>query len=61
MIIDANSVILRAIEEKDLPYLQDMINDPDIERMTVGGVFRYLRTGRNGGLTDMISRKNCAV
>lgn len=39
MIIDANSVILRAIEEKDLPYLQDMINDPDIERMTVGGVF----------------------
>lgn len=39
MIIDANSVILRAIEEKDLPYLQDMINDPDIERMTVGGCF----------------------
>lgn len=26
MIIDANSVILRAIEEKDLPYFQDMIN-----------------------------------
>lgn len=39
MIIDAHSVILRAIEEKDLPFLQDMINDPQIEHMTVGGCF----------------------
>lgn len=39
MIIDANSVILRAIEEKDLPLLQDMINDPNIEQMTGGYCF----------------------
>lgn len=39
MIIDANSVILRAIEEKDLPLLQDMINDPNIEHMTGGYCF----------------------
>lgn len=47
MIIDAHSVILRAIEEKDLPFLQDMINDPQIEHMTVGGVFS--RIGRSAG------------
>lgn len=39
MIIDAHNVILRAIEESDLPFLQRMINDPQIERMTVGGCF----------------------
>ncbi len=39
MIIDANSVILRAIEEKDLPFLQEMINDPNIEHMTGGSSF----------------------
>lgn len=32
-------MILRAIEESDLPFLQRMINDPDIEHMTVGGCF----------------------
>lgn len=39
MIIDAHSVILRAVEERDLPLLQDMINDPTIERMTGGFCF----------------------
>lgn len=39
MFIDANSVILRAIEESDLPFLQDMINDPQIEYMTGGYCF----------------------
>ena len=39
MIIDANSVILRAIEENDLPLLQAMINDPAIERLTGGYCF----------------------
>lgn len=43
MIIDAHSVVLRAIEEKDLPFLQDMINDPDIEHMTLGGCFPVSR------------------
>lgn len=39
MIIDCGNVILRAIEESDLPFLQRMINDPQIERMTVGDCF----------------------
>lgn len=39
MIIDANSVILRAIEEYDLPLLQAMINDPAIEKLTIGDCF----------------------
>lgn len=39
MIIDAHSVILRAIEENDLNLLQDMINDPNIELMTSGYCF----------------------
>ena len=60
MYIDCYNVILRAPEAEDLPLLQRMINDPAIERMTVGGV-RYLRIGRNGGLTGTISRKNCAA
>ncbi len=39
MIIDSNSVILRAIEEYDLPLLQAMINDPAIESLTGGYCF----------------------
>lgn len=39
MIIDSNSVILRAIEECDLPLLQAMINDPAIESLTGGYCF----------------------
>ena len=39
MIIDNGSVILRAIEKTDLPFLQKMINDPGIEKLTVGGCF----------------------
>lgn len=39
MIINANSVILRAIEEKDMNFLQEMINDPEIEQMTGGYSF----------------------
>lgn len=39
MIIDANSVILRAIEEKDNIFLHAMMNDPAIERLTGGYCF----------------------
>lgn len=39
MYIDCRNVILRAIEESDLPFLHRMINDPRIEHMTVGGCF----------------------
>lgn len=39
MYIDCYNVILRAPEAEDLPLLQRMINDPAIERMTVGGCF----------------------
>ena len=39
MIIDNGTVILRAIEEKDLIFLQEMLNDPGIEKMTGGSCF----------------------
>ncbi|NFH91443.1 GNAT family N-acetyltransferase [Clostridium botulinum] len=39
MIIDSGCVILRAIEKNDMEFLQDMINDPAIENMTIGGAF----------------------
>lgn len=39
MIIDNGTIILRAIEERDLPFLQEMMNDPAIEKMTGGGCF----------------------
>ena len=39
MIIDCKTVILRAIELSDMDYLQEMINDPSIERMTIDGCF----------------------
>ena len=39
MYIDCKSVILRAIEAEDMSYLQDMMNDPAIEKMTGGGSF----------------------
>lgn len=29
-------VVLRAIEEKDLPYLKDLVNDPELESKVVG-------------------------
>lgn len=58
MIIDAHNVILRAIEESDLPFLQRMINDPQIERMTVGGAFLFLQIGKRGGLNLMTSKRS---
>lgn len=39
MVINNGCVILRAIEESDLEFLLDMINDPAIEMMTGGGCF----------------------
>ena len=39
MIIDCKTVILRAIELSDMDFLQDMMNDPAVERMTVGSSF----------------------
>lgn len=39
MIIDCGSVILRAIELDDMKFLQEMINDPGIEKMTSGSAF----------------------
>lgn len=39
MNIKGQKVILRAIEPKDLPYLLEMINDPEMERMVIGWSF----------------------
>ena len=39
MIIDCYSVILRAIEREDMKFLQEMMNDPQIEKMTGGACF----------------------
>lgn len=39
MILKGKKVTLRAVEESDLELLQFMINDPEIERMTVKGNF----------------------
>ena len=36
MILTDSIVLLRAIEEEDAPMLQEMINDPEMERMVVG-------------------------
>ena len=39
MLIDCYSVVLRAIEMKDMEFLQEMMNDPQIEKMTGGSCF----------------------
>lgn len=39
MIIENGTVVLRAIEESDLIFLQEMMNDPGIEMMTGGSCF----------------------
>lgn len=39
MNIYGEKVILRALEPRDMQYLLDMINDPEIERMVVGWSF----------------------
>ena len=39
MLIDNGVVLLRAIEYDDLPFLQEMMNDPGIEIMTGGSCF----------------------
>lgn len=39
MNILGNTVLLRALEYDDLPYLQEMINDPEMERMVIGWSF----------------------
>lgn len=39
MNILGNKVVLRALELKDMPFLQEMINDPEMERMVVGWSF----------------------
>ncbi len=39
MIIKISDITLRAIEETDLGLLHEMINDPEIEKMTGGGGF----------------------
>lgn len=37
MNIVGKSIVLRAIEEEDLPFLLELINDPQIEATTLGG------------------------
>ena len=39
MNITGNNVVLRALEPEDMPYLLDMINDPEMEYMVVGWSF----------------------
>ena len=39
MNILGQKVVLRALEEADMPYLLDMINDPEMEYMVVGWSF----------------------
>ena len=39
MNICGNKVILRALEPSDMPYLREMINDPEMERMVIGWSF----------------------
>ena len=36
MNITGNNVVLRALEPEDMPFLQDMINDPEMEYMVIG-------------------------
>ena len=39
MNIYGKKVILRALEVADMPYLREMINDPEMERMVIGWSF----------------------
>ncbi len=39
MNIYGNKVVLRALEPKDMPFLLEMINDPEMERMVIGWSF----------------------
>lgn len=39
MNIHGKKVVLRALELEDMPYLREMINDPEMERMVIGWSF----------------------
>ena len=39
MILKGKKVTLRAVEESDIEMLRELINDPEIEKMTVGKSF----------------------
>lgn len=39
MNIYGNKVVLRALEPGDMPYLREMINDPEMEKMVIGWSF----------------------
>ena len=39
MILKGKIVTLRPIEEKDLPFMQQLVNDPDLEQLIVGWSF----------------------
>ena len=39
MNIKGEKVLLRAMEEKDMPFLLEMINDPEMEKMVIGWSF----------------------
>ena len=58
MIIKNGTVLLRAIEEMDLPFLQKMLNDPEIEKLTGGGCSLFHWTGKRSGLNHTISKKS---
>lgn len=39
MNLHGNKIVLRALEVQDMPFLREMINDPEMEKMVVGWSF----------------------
>lgn len=58
MNILGRKVILRAIEPKDLPFMLDMINDPEIEKMVGGWSFPTSEKQQQDWYNRVIGDKN---
>lgn len=57
MNIYGKKVIMRALEPEDMPYLLEMINDPEMERMVIGWSFPNSVKEQNDWYQKVISDK----
>lgn len=58
MIINYEDIVLRAIEKEDLELLREMINDPQIEKMTGGGGLPVSKTQQENWFNSIDGKGN---
>lgn len=59
MYLYGENITLRAIEEEDLNFLRDLINDPDIQRLTLGWNYPISEYQQKKWFYNLKENKNC--